>query len=482
MKPSWKPLSVLFLALILTAAAQMLWSLAGGWLWDVRTRLVGGETVIENLYIQIDGTPVIRRYTVASRRVIGREEIFSLDGKRVEKSMPANSARLAPPRDPAHPPEPLEWQNRISSYATGTKPAVFWYLIHDGRPNGLAYFEGFNVDTYLRKGYIGQNGERSDVPPADDRFAVASEYMLANQSWPAGAEPWQALHRIYDQQNERKAYFVSATEAWEIDLENRKPHVLWRGKDAIDMAPILKLQRGLRYGEDDEKPHFVIRTPDRIDVLADNYRVAYSVTIPEPARSATLEAFEFPEGGLLLVTRYFRADLTRVPIYWVPKDGGPAKSHVVELKGHDTLPAPRVLWAGIGALLPAPLLYTAGIGIKAYSDVVDTGEASSLGEALSTEFAAAWPMLVVLVLINLGLAAWVYRRHQSLGQSSPFGWAIFVFLFGVAGLAGYWWHRRWPVRDACPSCRTVVPRDRETCLHCRREFPRPAPLSTEIHV
>src|SRR5262249_8918603 len=158
-----------------------------------------------------------------------------------------------PPRDPAHPPEPLEWSQRIYAYATGTKPAVFWYLVHDGRPDGLAYFEGFNVDTYLRKGYIGRTGERSDVPPADDRFAIASEYMAAQQSWPSGAEPWQALRRIYGTHSERKAYFVGATEAWEVDLAKGKPDVLWRGKDAVDMAPIVKLQRGLRYSEDDEK-------------------------------------------------------------------------------------------------------------------------------------------------------------------------------------------------------------------------------------
>jgi hypothetical protein len=34
--------------------------------------------------------------------------------------------------------------------------------------------------------------------------------------------------------------------------------------------------------------------------------------------------------------------------------------------------------------------------------------------------------------------------------------------------------------EACPDCGVTVPRDRESCLCCTNDFPRPALKGTEV--
>jgi hypothetical protein len=59
-------------------------------------------------------------------------------------------------------------------------------------------------------------------------------------------------------------------------------------------------------------------------------------------------------------------------------------------------------------------------------------------------------------------------------------WPLFVLLFGLPGWIGYRFGRSWPVLEACPECGVAVPRDRERCLHCINDFPRPALKGTEV--
>lgn len=47
-------------------------------------------------------------------------------------------------------------------------------------------------------------------------------------------------------------------------------------------------------------------------------------------------------------------------------------------------------------------------------------------------------------LIPVGL---VIRRQRAYGQRGTLAWAIVVYLFGLAGLVGYWFHRTWPARS-----------------------------------
>ena len=125
----------------------------------------------------------------------------------------------------------------------------------------------------------------------------------------------------------------------------------------------------------------------------------------------------------------------------------------------------------ITGLTPAPVMMGPGIAIKAFEDG-NSGLAPSFAEALNTEAEAAWPTLLAVGVLGLILAGLVIRRQRAFGLGTGIEWALFVFLLGPAGLAGYWWRRRWPVREVCPACQALAPRDRETCLRnaFRRRF------------
>src|SRR4051812_308181 len=86
------------LALILAVAAQALWALLAGWIWETGKKLNHNEQVNEQLLIRKDGTPLIVRSYYAGSRYAGRQEVRTLDGKRV----PAESADSPSSDYPSH--------------------------------------------------------------------------------------------------------------------------------------------------------------------------------------------------------------------------------------------------------------------------------------------------------------------------------------------------------------------------------------------
>jgi hypothetical protein len=104
----------------------------------------------------------------------------------------------------------------------------------------------------------------------------------------------------------------------------------------------------------------------------------------------------------------------------------------------------------------------------------------SMASALADIIGYIWPAYLssgILGLVSLAL----YRRHAARSGNAPsIAWILFVFLFGIPGFLGYLWHRRWPVRLACPACGTDAPRDRDSCAPCGKPFPAPAPNGLEI--
>jgi hypothetical protein len=88
-------------------------------------------------------------------------------------------------------------------------------------------------------------------------------------------------------------------------------------------------------------------------------------------------------------------------------------------------------------------------------------------------------MLAVL-LAGLAFALLTLRQQQKYRRPGSVVWAVFVFLFGVAGYAAYFIEHRLAKLEACPQCGEIVPRDREVCADCNTEFALPARIRTEI--
>ena len=461
------------LALILALAAQIVWSSIGAWANEIVSRWLKADSHPEQIGLLIDGTPVIQRYSTKYYEW----EFYTLDQKRIEgnrsKKLRLHYGLLVPPR---HLAERLDWPARIQTFAT-KGPLGFWYLIHDGMPNGLAYFEGFHPDTNQHLGYLGKSGHSETPPSSEDRFRVTVEFLNAHVTSPRASEPWYQM-RYVDPLEDTWTIALGAEEAWVINFTRRETRRIWHGSDAIDAGLVVHASPKMPTAPimvDPNDPRRVIRTRNGLVFFNKTFKAEGSLALPEAMREASIRFLVLPDEGYV-----FLAEETGQParFYWLDKQGTVEKTREVELANPNAKPTTTASWFGIGTIVPSPILMIGGIA--AFGKEAGGSHGIPFNDAAAAEFAKAWPTLLVVCVGSLALAIVVHRRQTSLDQGAALGWAIFVFLFGVAGVAGYWWHRRWPICAACPKCGKVVPRDRDACLACREEFPAPAALSTEI--
>lgn len=470
------------LALVLAAGLQVLWALLGTWCWELSQSFRRTDRIYESLGIRGDGTPLIIRDYYRGQRQLGKREVTTIDGEPVDNEHQVYSPEFAAPK-PIEASNEVEWLARLQAYAVNKEPTEFWYFIHDGRRDGLGYFEGYGVESSRLLGYLGRSGFRADRPPPDDRFAVSetAHTYRRYQTWPPGYEPWDQLRRVDNGRRDRTTYIVSSDRVWQVNLSRRTVETIWQGAGAIDIEGIVQLHKDSRLAAayDEADAHWGIRSLDRLHLLDINKQPAYSVPIPEAIRDVSFQAYERPEGGILFVAYDRDQYAPEAKVFWVGKSGAVEKSRNVPLlASRDRIPE-SLEWAGGGVLAPGSLTLTVAGVLMAYGQYFEH-RAPTFVASLADRFAALWPTLVVVSLLGVILGFLALRRQERYGLGGGLGWAAFVFCFGPAGLAGYVWHRHWAVRGICPSCKSIVPLDRETCLRCGKEFPRPERLSTEI--
>ena len=156
------------LAVSLAVGAGAVWVVVVGWCQIISHQFIPRPDVYDSVEYRLDGTPLIRTregghyYTETYR---------TLDGK----SVPSEEARRGISRSRLFGPPSgrmgmarLDWRVRILGYTDLREPPTLWYFVHTGRQRGRGYFAGYDSETKSCVGYIGQNGFRPDLPPADD--------------------------------------------------------------------------------------------------------------------------------------------------------------------------------------------------------------------------------------------------------------------------------------------------------------------------
>ena len=164
-------------------------------------------------------------------------------------------------------------------------------------------------------------------------------------------------------------------------------------------------------------------------------------------------------------------------LFWVRPDG--TKGTAVVTLPHDS--GQRSLRYSVAALahLLSPWRFSASSGRGNYKRKVQ----SQLSPLPSLEpWSSSGQLFAIAQVLAVILAVLCYRRQARYGVSRTerIVWPLFVLVLGLPGWIGYRFGRSWPVLESCPECGTAVPRDREGCLRCTNDFPRPALKETEV--
>ncbi len=168
----------LVLATVLAIGFLCVWGLVGMWGLEVcRSIILTHEELIivgreesEELAFRTDGTPLIVR-----GNGLGHRQYRDLAGVAVEPFADDPYAWINGTQLPASLPSRLgngdvSWEDRIRSFSDGRTPAVRWHFVSDGRPEGEAYFVGYDSHSKACVGYLGMAGFRAEMPSVEERF------------------------------------------------------------------------------------------------------------------------------------------------------------------------------------------------------------------------------------------------------------------------------------------------------------------------
>ncbi len=443
----------------------------------------------DRLVVRSDGAPLIMRVQNDDRRAITYRDISGGPLDAPDNSDLVTPAYLA---GGAHGgwsfDDHLVWGARLRAFVNDRSEAERWYFVHDGKPTGSGYFVAYDETSKKRLGFIGLGGFRAEPLPSSERIAVSGKVLTGAQQW-SSAPMWTGFpvrEPSVFKPNPRDVaprfvYVPSGTTLREIDLSDRTVKTVFEAPAPIVAIGVPLLEAFITGATKRERP-ILVRTESQVFALGHDHEVKQLFTIPTSAESGgSCDWFDVATGGALLETFPIESSgvaggTTRHVLYRLGADGTIQKRLEVDIQAGATEPL-GVLELGVIAPVPAILIAAEWMGL------LNGKSARDSSGTLVARFTKAWPVFAGVGLLSLVplLVAWRRGRQFGLGRGEQLGWMAFVCLLGIPGYVGFWLHRRWPVRLACPACTTPSPRDRPDCAHCGAQFPAPALRGIEIY-
>jgi hypothetical protein len=293
-------------------------------------------------------------------------------------------------------------------------------------------------------------------------------------------------------------YLVSQARVLEIDLQRRSVRPVIEAEGILSIHMIYRLYP-TSPAEDPKveitrRAYLAVRFEDRAVVLDPHGSERRSYLLPEQVRTKRFYFYEKADGTAIVET--IPRNRSPIDLYWIGDSPGAIRSQRVHLKeeprvvlleaqrvyltGPRGVEDPRILSGLFSLVSPVPAVWATVATVALPVAKLGSGEAGSYPAALARSFAETWPGVLIALVVSAG-AVWLCLRRQR-RWAAPWTrtWSVFVFVFGIPGLLGYWFHRRWPVREPCPHCQKEAPRDREACFACGSEFPEPEPKGIEV--
>jgi hypothetical protein len=456
----------------------------------------------ENLVVKSDGTPIIAKYNNDT----WQEVYHTLDGRKLDAEAAKSTRTLFPAqlqgaditafRRPLTATERIQPESDLAylfqqSYADESGPVVYWYFVHDGQLAGKGYFAGFDRKSKLSVGYLGREGFFKEVPPQEQWFPMDGRLMGPDQY------SYGMLPRFYKNREPDRsaiAYPMIANPAWktlmisgddllQIDLKTGKTTSLLKAPGMISLSYIGDNRINDQKENDDERHGLVaVRTVDRIIICESTGKTVENFAIPESLRDGHFSFYHIGKGQALINQQKHYVDaISTEELIWTDSAGTILRRREVELTGRTTHGQSQAdYWLGAICAQSPLALSVGGLLIIPWDNVSWMGGELSYAQAVRLSWAKLWMPLGALVILAGVLAFLCYRRQRRYAHPWTWIWVVFVFLLGLPGYIGYRYHRRWAVLENCPQCKHSVPRDREACAACGRQFPLPDRKGIEV--
>jgi hypothetical protein len=476
----------LLLATVLAAGFGAVCCASDSWiLSSYREEALGGR---EELCFLPDGTLLVASHPDG---VYGRTLYRDLQGSLATPVEDDIAWQLRGVLLPAHPPqarEELAWDERIRSLPDGRWPATYWYFLSDGRREATGYFVGYDSKSKVCIGYLGTAGFRSEPLSAEELFPFDGPTWGVNTRMFAGAGTLSSptSHPVRENMGRAPQGFLSEWDTYvfgrdgrvyHADLHERTVQVVLAHSQLRSIASSASTKDGARGA----LYRLAARTDDAILVLDAQGRLLARYPIPEAVCNLDLTFAESKAGEAILYWSSPDDNLATEKerlVYWVQSDGR-FREAAVTLAHSGELRSVR-LYGGV--TMPSPLGLIGTVLRDRYTELLNKGLSASPAEAFLRGLTEFWPAFAVAQMIAFGLAVLCYRRQVRYGVSRTerIVWPLFVLVLGLPGWIGYRLGHSWPVLESCPECGVAVPRDREGCIRCTNDFPRPALKGTEV--
>jgi len=350
---------------------------------------------------------------------------------------------------------------RLCVVGTPNRGATGWYAVAPPTADNQFYFEGYDIESRRRVGFIGTSGFRDTLPPADDRFSAAAEGSPALSShilaWDhAGDASTQPISGSYAVLSNGIVYLVN--------FAQRSAQLVFDDSPVLSCAILSTAGAGEEaeraFAPDDpaisipQQRFLAIRTREELVLQSAPGKKATRFPLPPEALESDLSADLLPDGSLVISTfvaesfRIFQPGVSafEFDVTHLNADG------TLRTQQRITLHTPR----GISHLGETGEMNVVTLAVPApvYSGTILSTVVPALNppddQRLANVFRRTWLAQVVVLAIAIGLAWRTWRRQRTLDLPNATVWSLFVLLLGVPGYLGYRLHRRWPLPEVPP--------------------------------
>ena len=508
---TWQRLSA---AIVVAIGIAVVWGILAMWIASFLMLSSRANGTYENIVVMQDGTPLIesRSYTnyanVSYRTLEGKPVDAPDDNKQLLQ------ASFTPPRKPPGLFETnVNWSSRIFGLTDSQRRPTLWYFIRSDEPIGSAYFMGFDQESKMPVGYLSRGGFSPVIPPRDQWFdvgrftfdwagsgsVIASTGEIRPNSQMTSFNYSRSLRQQPPQ--DWMVYLVDGEHLRAVDLRTRTVQTIYESPGIVGADILYELPKDIATNnaakdktaapadgdpatEQDEPVKWVrrlaVRKTDRLAVLDFSGKVQREYPLTEPMRRGDLTIAALKNDELL--ARWYKGndrESQRYELAWIRPDGSVAREAEAQLAVGGGEDERTMAWFAAPAA-PVPIGWITVTTLIAPTAMMQSNHVATLPDAWAEVFRfAGLPLLAVLAL-GVILAWLTLRLQRKYHRRASAVWAVFVFLFGASGFIAYLIEHRRAKLETCGDCGKVVPRDRESCAACKKEFATPPPIGTEI--